>query len=248
VLDVVDSTNSLLLERAAEGAPDGSVLVAEWQRAGRGRMHRAWHAATGGALTFSVLWRFSQGAAALAGLSLAVAVALTRAIAKLGATGVQLKWPNDLLWHERKLGGVLIEMHGDALGPSAVVIGIGVNVRLSEAVRERIDQPATDLESACDSLIDRNIAMGSILAELGSVLDTFTAAGFAPLREEWVRNHAFEGKCVQVTLPGGRRDKGIVRGVAEDGALLLETPGAIRRLHSAEISVRKVEKHRERAP
>src|SRR3954464_7201504 len=110
VLDVADSTNTLLLERAAGGARDGSVLVAEWQQAGRGRMHRMWHAAVGGALTFSVLWRFNQGAAALAGLSLAVGLALIRATAKLGASGVQLKWPNDLLWHERKLGGVLIEV------------------------------------------------------------------------------------------------------------------------------------------
>src|SRR5690349_8979828 len=108
VLDVVDSTNTLLLRRAAGGARAGSVIAAEWQPAGRGRMDREWHAAIGGALTFSVLWRFSQGAAALAGLSLAVGVALSRAVANLGASDVQLKWPNDLLWRERKLGGVLI--------------------------------------------------------------------------------------------------------------------------------------------
>jgi BirA family biotin operon repressor/biotin-[acetyl-CoA-carboxylase] ligase len=241
VLDVVDSTNTLLLRRAAAGARDGEVIAAEWQQAGRGRMDREWHAAIGGALTFSVLWRFSQGAAALAGLSLAVGVALSRAVANLGASDVQLKWPNDLLWRERKLGGVLIEMHGDALGPSAVVIGIGVNVRLPPNVRERIDQPAADLQTACGSTIDRNKAIGSILAELASVLDTFSAHGFAPLRDEWVRKHAFEGKHVEVKLPAGRCDGGIVRGLAEDGALLLETKGTMRRLHSAEITVRRVD-------
>ena len=239
VLDIADSTNTLLLERAATGARDGSVLIAEWQRRGRGRMDRAWHAALGGAITFSLLWRFSNGASALAGLSLAVGVALTRALSKLGAPTVQLKWPNDVLWRERKLAGVLIEMQGDALGPSTVVIGIGVNVRLSEGLRDRIDQPAADLESACGEAVDRNVAVGFILAELASVLDTFSTAGFAPFRDEWVARHAFEGKHVNVTVPGGRGHEGVVRGVDDDGALLVETGGAIRRFHSAELSVRK---------
>jgi BirA family biotin operon repressor/biotin-[acetyl-CoA-carboxylase] ligase len=247
VLAVSDSTNTLLLERASAGAPEGTVLIAEWQRRGRGRMNRAWHAVWGGAITFSLLWRFRNGASALAGLSLAVGVALTRALSKLGAPGVQLKWPNDVLWRGRKLAGVLIEMQGDALGPSTVVIGIGVNVRLPEALRDRIDQPAADLETACGATVDRNIAVGLILAELASVLDTFATAGFAPFRNEWVGKHAFEGKRVNVRLPGGRGHAGVVRGVSDDGALLLDSGGATRRLHSAELSVRKAHaRHRER--
>jgi BirA family biotin operon repressor/biotin-[acetyl-CoA-carboxylase] ligase len=243
LVDIAGSTNTLLLERAAAGAPGGSVLVAEWQQAGRGRMQREWHAAIGGAITFSVLWRFTHGAAALAGLSLAVGVALTRAIARLGAPHVQLKWPNDVLWCERKLGGVLIEMQGDALGPSAAVIGIGMNVRVSDAVRERIDQPATDLEAACGHPIDRSAAVGFILAELASVLDTFSTGGFAALREEWLRSHAFHGKRVVARLPNGRSDEGVIRGVDENGALLFDDGTGSRRLHSAEISLRRVQTH-----
>ena len=239
VLDIADSTNSVLMQRAAAGAASAAVVVAECQSSGRGRMGRAWHADIGGALTFSVLWRFAQGASALAGLSLAAGVALVRALAKIGAADVQLKWPNDVLWRTRKLAGMLIEMQGDALGPSAVVIGIGLNVRLSEATVKRIDQPAADLETAIGRPVARSAALGAILAELATVLDGFARDGFAPIREEWQKHHAHQGRRVVVKLPGGRTDEGIARGVGEDGALLFETGNAVRRLHSGEVSLRE---------
>src|SRR5262245_20506409 len=171
--DTVASTNTALLERAAAGAPGGTVVAAEWQPGGRGRLGRAWHAGVGEALTFSLLWRFARGAAGLSGLSLAVGVALARALEAQGARGVALKWPNDLLCGGRKLAGILVEMSGDALGPTAAVIGIGVNVRLSEATRERIGQPAADLESACGAAPDRNRLLAATLLELERVLTAF---------------------------------------------------------------------------
>jgi len=239
VVDLAESTNTALLQRAAAGAPNGTVIAAEWQQSGRGRMGRAWHAGLGGGITFSLLWRFTQGAGALAGLSLAAGLGVVRAISKLGADEVLLKWPNDVLWRGGKLAGMLIEMQGDALGPSAVVIGIGVNVRLSDALKRRIDQPATDLETACGGAIDRSRALGVILQELAPVLDTFSRDGFAPLRAEWERHHAHQGKEVSVTLPGGRTDTGVAQGVGDDGALLFETGNAVRRLHSGELSLRE---------
>ena len=238
VADSADSTNTRLMQRAAAGAASGTVLAAEWQHAGRGRMRRRWHAGVGRGLAFSMLWRSTHGAAALAGLSLAIGVAVMRALRELGASEVALKWPNDVLWRSEKLAGILIELTGDALGPSAVVIGIGVNVRLSAAMKERIDQPAADLETACGREVDRNAALGVLLAQLVDVLDVFAAGGFAPLREEWERFHAHQGRRITVTLPNGATDSGIARGVAEDGALLLESGSALRRLHSAEVSVR----------
>ncbi len=232
------STNTLLMERAQAGAAHATVIAAEWQSDGRGRRGRAWHADLGGALTFSLLWRFVQGAGVLAGLSLAVGVALVRALEKLGVAGSGLKWPNDVVWRGRKLAGILIEMQGDALGPSLAVIGIGVNVRLSDAVRSRIDQEVTDLENACGRALDRNEVLALLLVELYGMLETFTREGFAPLRGEWQRHHAHQDRAVTVTLPDARRESGIARGVAEDGALLLETRGGLRRYHSGEISVR----------
>lgn len=246
VVDVTDSTNTLLMQRAANGEHAGTVLAAEWQRHGRGRMQRPWHAGLGGAITFSLLWRFRQGAAGLAGLSLVVGLALARTLSRHGACEVQLKWPNDVLWRGRKLAGVLIEMHGDALGPSTVVIGIGVNVRLSNAVRKRIDQAATDLESACGHPVDRNALIGSILPELASMLDRFAVAGFAPLREEWERYNIHQGKRVNVKRPDGRAEMGVVRGVADDGALVLVTQGVTTHVHSAEVSLRSMRAREDR--
>ena len=140
IRDRIDSTNTQLMERAGNGAPDGTVLAAEWQTAGRGRRGRTWHALPGAALTFSVLRRFEQGAGFLAGLSLGTGVAVMRALRAHGADDAKLKWPNDVLWHGRKLAGILIEMQGEMLGPSAAVIGIGINCRLPRQLLERIDQ------------------------------------------------------------------------------------------------------------
>jgi BirA family transcriptional regulator, biotin operon repressor / biotin---[acetyl-CoA-carboxylase] ligase len=254
IMDVLDSTNTHLIARAAGGAPTGSVVATELQQAGRGRLGRTWHSALGNALTFSVLWRFETGAGALAGLSLAVGVALVRALTKLGVGDVRLKWPNDLLANRAKLGGILIEMQGDALGPSAAVIGIGVNIKLSAQTRARIDQPVTDLASLCRdvaprpepvpihgeraALIDRNAVLATVLADLARVLDVFSEGGFEPLKAEWERAHAFAGEEVTLKFPTGLTERATVRGVTASGALLVEQRDALVAVHSAEISVR----------
>ena len=238
ILNTVDSTNTVTLQRAAAGAPDGAVIAAEWQSQGRGRLGRSWHAGVGEALTFSLLWRTDHGAGALSGVTLAVGVALARALGSAGAEGVTLKWPNDVLWRKGKLAGVLTELQGDALGPTAVVIGVGVNVRLSEATRARIGQAAADLETACGTAPDRNRLLAEMLIELDRVLAAFGREGFAAVREEWQRHHAQQDRRVTLTLPDGKRRSGLARGVAEDGALLLETPAGIQRCHSGDISLR----------
>jgi BirA family biotin operon repressor/biotin-[acetyl-CoA-carboxylase] ligase len=238
IRDTVDSTNTALLAQAAAGAESGAVLAAEWQPRGRGRLGRAWRAGVGEALTFSLLWRFTHGAGALSGLSLAIGVAMARALDETGARDVALKWPNDILSRGHKLGGILTELAGDALGPTAAVIGIGVNVRLSEATRAGIGQPATDLERACGSAPDRNRVLAVALLELARALDAYVREGFAPLRAEWRRRHAHQGQRVTLALPDGARVTGYARGVAEDGALLLETRAGLQRYHSGEITLR----------
>lgn len=238
VVDTVESTNTLMMARAATGAASGSVIAAESQLRGRGRMGRPWHAGLGRSLTFSLLWRFTRGAAELGGLSLATGLAIVRALETLGASELALKWPNDVLWRERKLAGVLIEMHGDALGPSAIVVGIGLNVRLSGSLRGRIDQPAAELEAVCGRRLDRNVVLGALLMHLATVFGQFDEHGFAPLRSEWERRHAFQDREIAVNLPNGHVEHGIARGVADNGALLFERDGAVRLIHSGEISVR----------
>ena len=238
LLDTCASTNTLLLERARAGAPSGSVIACELQSAGRGRRGNRWQSGLGGGLTFSLLWRFRQGAAGLAGLSLASGVAVARALASLDIEGVQLKWPNDLLHAGRKLGGILIELQGDAAGPSAAVIGIGVNLSLRSAMRDAIAQPVTDLATIATQVPQRNHLLAAILIELEQVLEQFAERGFAPLREEWVSRHAHQGRLVTLSSGEGKSTVGRATGVAEDGALLVETARGLERCVSGELSLR----------
>jgi BirA family biotin operon repressor/biotin-[acetyl-CoA-carboxylase] ligase len=238
LLDACASTNTLLLQRARGGAPSGSVIVCELQSAGRGRRGNIWQSGLGGSLTFSLLWRFAQGAAGLSGLSLAAGLAVARALASLGAGEVQLKWPNDLLHAGRKLGGILIELHGDALGPTAAVIGIGLNIRLPTTLRDAITQAATDVASISGQVPQRNPLLAAMLIELVQVLEGFAQHGFAPLRQEWIARHAHQGKPVTLFSGDGKTLAGRAAGVAEDGALLVETARGVERFVSGEVSLR----------
>jgi len=237
VLDIVGSTNTMLLEQAVAGAASGLVLAAEMQTHGRGRRGRTWHTGLGGALTFLLLWRFEQGAGSLAGLGLAVGVALVRALRSLGVEDAMLKWPNDVLVRHQKLAGTLVEIQGDVLGPSLAVVGVGINFRLDDATREHIDQAVTDLIVA-GAPRDRNRVLGQALAQLAQVLFVFSAHGFAPLRKEWESYHVYSGRPVALRMPDGARTEGTVAGVGDDGALLLQTTTGLRRFHSGEVSLR----------
>ena len=238
ILDQVDSTNRVLLQKSALGAPHGSCVAAELQTAGRGRRGRAWFAGIGGGVVFSVLWRFEQGAGFLSGLGLAVGVAVIRALYAGGVAGVVLKWPNDVLYQYRKLAGILIETQGDILGPCAVVIGIGLNLKLSEAVLNRIDQPAVDVFSITRQTPQRNRIMALILTHLADVLSEFAQQGFSGLREEWKNYHVYQDKHVRLLMPDGMQREGKLLDVENDGALLLETPDGLGRFMAGEISLR----------
>ena len=238
VMDSVGSTNSLLLQKAAQGAPHGSCVVTEMQTAGRGRRGREWHANLGGSLTFSLLWRFNQGAGFLSGLSLAVGVALMRALGQSGVSGAGLKWPNDILYQHRKLAGILIELQGDMLGPSAAVIGIGLNLKLSERVLNRIDQGVVDIHSIIGMIPERNVILARLLSHLADVLGEFEEGGFPQLRGEWRRHHVYHEKPVRLIMPDGSQHEGRLLDVAEDGALLVDTAAGKKRFTSGEISLR----------
>lgn len=235
LVDECASTNGVLMERARLGGLGAVALACEHQTAGHGRRGKRWESGIGSDLTFSVLWRFAQGAGALSGLSLAVGVALVRALARLGYEGVQLKWPNDLMLRGRKLGGILIEVTGHHTGPSAVVAGIGLNVRWSAARSAAVDQPATGLSEENSAVPSRSALLAGLLAELHSVLEQFARAGFAPFRDEWLRHHAWQGR--QVTLRVAERTvaDGEAVGIGEDGALLVRSSRGVERFHSGEL-------------
>lgn len=238
-LDECDSTSSELMRRAERGAPSGSVVVADRQSAGRGRRGRSWLSSPESSLTFSLLWRFPGNAASLSGLSLAVGVGLAQAMENLGAKGVCLKWPNDVLLRSgddfAKLAGILIELSSDRRGTQAI-IGIGLN--LSPPLGD-LPQPAAGLSQACPFSINRYDVLAAILGQLAAVLDTFTVNRFFGLKMKWQRYHAWQDQAVKILGEGDDPKLGRCLGVDDDGALLLETPAGIERIFSGDVSLRR---------
>jgi len=240
VFPALDSTNGYLLQLAERGEVDAVVCLAECQLAGRGRRGRHWTSPFAANLYLSLLWRFAPPPAALSGLSLAVGVATVRALESLGADGVRLKWPNDLLWRERKLAGVLLE--SCFLGRTAmVVIGIGLNVAMPGSAREGIDQPWVDLQEVMDGAApSRNRLAAAILDQLVVVLPVMQHEGLAPLLADWQRLDGLRGRRVALQLPDGTQVAGVVAGIDEQGALRLDTGQGEQRFAVGEVGMRRM--------
>jgi BirA family biotin operon repressor/biotin-[acetyl-CoA-carboxylase] ligase len=240
LLEETDSTNRYLLERAAAASFAGAVCLAEAQAHGRGRRGRAWIATPYHNLLLSMGWRFASGPGIVAGLSLAAGVALVRALEEYGVHGVGLKWPNDVLWQEKKFAGLLVDVQGEASGPSLAVLGVGVNGFLSERDAARIDQPWTDLVRITGATVDRNRLAALVIRELRRMFEVFADKGLAAFRDEWQRRHLYHGRRVRL-LAGEREIVGTVEGIDAHGALLLHNArGGTQAFHSGEISLRTV--------
>jgi len=238
LLDVVDSTNVALMREAMAGAPSGSVTCAEHQLQGKGRRGRAWRSVLGGSLTFSVLWRFERGIQEISGLSLAVGLAVARAVNRFSVHQVRLKWPNDLLLDYRKLAGILVEVQGDLHGPSFAVVGVGLNVSLAPAYRDEIDQAVVDL-AEMGVKTGRNQLLAACLEELDQVVSVLREQGFAALREDWMRLDAYANRRVKLSMPDGQSLTGHAQGIDEAGGFVLRDEHGNQRVYSGgEIRLR----------
>ncbi len=234
----VDSTNTWLMRQAAAGAPSGSVCVAEQQTAGKGRRGRTWVSPYGSNIYLSVLWRSARPPVQLSGLSLVAGLATQRTLRALGVEGTGLKWPNDVLHEGRKLAGLLLEIAGEAQGPSHVVVGIGVNVRIPERSAQAIDQPWVDLDTLVGSeAISRNQLASVLIEQLLGALDRFERSGMQPLIKEWQQHDCLLGQGVVLHSPQNSVE-GIHRGIDANGAILLEQAGVVRSYHAGELSLR----------
>jgi len=231
----VDSTSSELLRRAAAGAGDLSICLAEMQSGGRGRRGRVWRSPLCGNVYFSLLRRFGQGMAALSGLSLIAGLAVHAALRDCGVDGAALKWPNDVLIDGRKLAGVLVELGGEFLGPCFAVIGIGINLRLPADAR--IDQPHVDLASLAGQPPSRNRLITCLIRRLIENLDRFAAGGFAGFQGDYAQCDALAGRPVRVQA-GARALDGVANGVDARGALRVRHGNAVAAYDSAEVTVR----------
>ncbi|WNL45638.1 biotin--[acetyl-CoA-carboxylase] ligase [Dyella sp. BiH032] len=234
----LDSTSSEL-QRRGSGAADLSVVIAETQSAGRGRRGRTWLSPPGLNLYLSCLKRFDGGFAALSGLSLAVGVVLLRALKSLGIDEAGLKWPNDVLARGGKLAGILVELSGEYQGPCAAVIGIGLNLRLTEALRDQAGQPTCDLATlAPGELPDRNRVAAALITALAEGLTQFEREGFAGFVDDYAARDLLKEVPLRVQGAQGTLE-GLGAGVDERGALLVQAADGLHRIDSADVSVRR---------
>lgn len=235
----LDSTSSEL-QRRGPTAADLSVVFAETQTAGRGRRGRIWLSPPGLNLYMSCLKRFDGGLAGLSGLSLAVGGIVLRALTAAGVKGAGLKWPNDVLTPQGKLAGILVELSGEYQGPCAAVIGIGLNLRLTDSLREQAGQPVADVAGLCGGQPPPRNAMAAALVQaLADGLRQFERYGFAAFVDDYTTHDLLHG--VPLRLAGAHGDfLGTGAGVDARGALLVRlADGSTRAVDSADVTVRR---------
>jgi len=236
VLDTVDSTNSEAMRRAGAGAPEGLIVLTDTQTAGRGRLQRRWHAWPEHTLTMSVLLRPPLTPEKIPQISLLTAVALYDALSPL-ASDIRIKWPNDILYHGRKMAGILIEMRAEPGRVQAVVVGMGINVSApGKGWPEDIRNTATDLSTASGRAVSRMEIAVRILESMERHYLNYLRDGFAPVREAWWQAHAACGKPVRVH-DGLHYIEGMAEALDEDGALLLRTHSGLQRIIAGDLEL-----------
>jgi BirA family biotin operon repressor/biotin-[acetyl-CoA-carboxylase] ligase len=237
VFDQIDSTNSFLMSKAKQGLDSGTICIAEHQTAGRGRRGREWVSPFGSNIYLSILWHFSSGPSSISALSLAVGVAVVRALSQFNIEGIGLKWPNDIFWQGKKLGGILVELTGEADGPCTAVVGLGLNVSLSEQAANNISQDWVDLRQVMQgAILSRNLLAAKLINELIKIISTYETVGFNPFLDEWRSYDCLRGKEAELYF-GSQQFQGEVIGIDEQGMLLLkDVSGKIKAYASGEVS------------
>ncbi|MCT8865344.1 bifunctional biotin--[acetyl-CoA-carboxylase] ligase/biotin operon repressor BirA [Shewanella xiamenensis] len=233
--DEIPSTNGFMLSHTSE-LKSGDVCVAEYQSAGRGRRGRIWVSPYGHHLYFSQFWSFPQGMAQAMGLSLVVACSLVEVLKSFGVDNIGVKWPNDIYLNYKKLAGILIEMSGQADSECQLIIGIGVNMAMSEDQGKGIDQPWSDLSSLTDMPNKTDLVI-ALHKQLKRDIQLFEREGLAAFKTRWQQADLFHGKEIRL-LMGENHVDGICRGIDEQGAVLLETADGIQAYIGGEISLR----------
>ena len=232
------STNDTVADLRRTGLPSPQAVLAESQTAGRGRRGRQWESPLGACFCGSIGWTFTGGFSVLEGLSLAVGVAVVNALRRYGMSGVGLKWPNDIMVGDAKLGGVLIELQAEANGLCHVVIGIGLNLSLPPGLAERVGREVTDVQSCTGAPLARNRLGGMLLDEILQLLADYEAKGFAGWQAQWGELDVMRGQQVEVS---GLEQPviGIAAGVDARGALLVESAGGLVAVAAGEVSLRR---------
>jgi BirA family biotin operon repressor/biotin-[acetyl-CoA-carboxylase] ligase len=240
IVEETGSTNADLMQRI-EKLSLPTLRVALAQTAGRGRNGRSWHSAPGASLTFSLAWRFSRTAREMAGLPLAMGVAVAQTLGRLGVM-VRLKWPNDVMKNGMKLAGILIEMpaknqNEDKNGRWAV-IGIGLNLTMPDSLETLIGQPAGDAPWL--ARMDRNVLMAALLDDLSNAMILFDNEGFSPFMQCWNELHAHAGREVVIIDRGQSLLSGVAAGIDPEGRLLLDCAAGRIAISAGDVSLRAI--------
>ena len=230
LLSGAESTNKCLTDLFGQPELHKRIVLAEYQHGGKGRRGRSWLSPFARGLYLSLGWHFDMAPASLNALSLASGVAVARTLGELDLSGLSLKWPNDLILADKKVGGILLEARSETAASCDVVIGIGINIRLDEATRTGLDQPATDLAGHYHSLPSRSRLAGRIIA------GQFSMGEYVA---EWKNLDYLSGRQAELHMPG-QVVRGQVRGVDDNGLLVLETRGSIEKFSSGELRVRAI--------
>lgn len=238
----VESTNRYLLAEQPPAAGKTRVAIAEYQTAGRGRHGRRWSMPPGTGIALSAAWTFDQPPKTPGALSLAVGVAARRAILDVTGLAIGLKWPNDLIVNHSKLGGILVEVASLPGGALQVVAGIGINVKVPQALLATVSDfshGATDLSTAAPEwAIDRASLAARLIDQFIKLFDDFSESGFEPYRAEWLAAHVLDGQAVELRSVSGI-DYATVRGIEADGSLIVEDSGGLRRsILSGDVTIR----------
>ena len=231
VLKGTNSTNDWLSERARRHS--AQLVVAEYQTRGRGRRGRSWFSPPCANLYMSMNWQFEAGLAGLGGLSLAVGIAVAEALASLGVPDLWLKWPNDIYRGTGKLGGILVDVSGEATGPCQAIIGVGLNVAMPASAR--LDRAWSDLSDQQHT--DRNRIAAVLYIHIHRVLEEFSRHGFSHLLPRWQTLDGLKGRSIDLHRPGGPVPA-TATGVTADGGLLVRVDGEEQCVHADEVSVR----------
>lgn len=243
VVWVVDSTSSLLARLPPPEPGKWRAVLAEYQTGGRGRHGRRWHSAFGSGLCLSLAVGFGEAPRDLPTLSLAAGIGVVRALEAMGARGLSVKWPNDVLFDQAKLAGVLVEVDGDSRGPLRVIVGMGLNLFLPTHLSQSIAaegglQPGA-LEAALPgrTRVARNDLAALLISTLWRILRDFPQSGFGPMVDEWRAHDALAGRAVRIH-GGGDTVTGIAAGIGADGSLLVDTPGRRVAVFNGDVTLR----------
>ncbi len=229
-----DSTMDIAQRLAAGGEPEGSVVVAEGQSRGRGRLGRGWLSPKGKGIYASVILRPPLSLAHLPRITLMAAVAVARAVWNQTGLEAGIKWPNDLMIRGRKMAGILTEMSGELNRVNFVVLGIGLNVNSS---KKQLPAHATSLAEECGGRVDRLALARALFTELDQVYEEFLTAGFDPILKAWRQRAFFLGHRVRV-MAEGRVVDGQAVDVDPSGALLVRTDtGIVESVAAGEVLV-----------